>query len=389
MRGPAPVTGADGRGRRRGRRAGPALAFALAAIAAACGTGVDEVSLDEPVPTLFPSTVPGGEAEAPVDPGSTVVSPDGGLDEDSAPVVAPLDHDGRARVLLLPAGVTVPVLAALDDGSVEVRGPCGNRVRLDATATAGAVSVDAAHLVVDPAHGGADPGVVGPDGIGEADQNLELARLLVDALAARGVEAVPTRTADVDLAVEARVAVAAALDAPLVVIGHHTADPGAPDAVRGPDPGVEVWYRTGDAASRRLGGLVHEELAAALAALGGPWWHDDEAGVVHRLNQRAEDLRRPLALADGPAVVVEVAAWGDADEARRLATGEARARIADAVAAGVARWLGSDDPGSGYRDLQPEVVEAPALVTPCVDVLAGLAAPAGAPSDANDGTDRP
>ncbi len=331
-------------------------------VAASCGTGPGGVAVDDPVPTLFP---PGASTTAP-----SAIPAAPPTSSTTAPVVRvpPLDHDGEARVVVLDSGVAVPVVGRTGDGWL-VRSPCGSEVEVDAASVAR--EVDAVHLVVDPAHGGGDRGVTPGDGPSEAEQDLELAHLLVEELERRGIEALATRHADVDLPVAARVAVARTLAVPLVVLGHDTATPGDPGAHRGDTPGTEAWYRTGDAASRRLAGVVYGELVAGLRTLGGPWWADDEAGVVHRLNQRGDDLRRPLALARDPAVVVEVAALADVDEARRLATASARRVVVTALADGIGLWLGTDAPGRGYVELEPEVIDAPTAVTTCVDVVTG------------------
>lgn len=52
-------------------------------------------------------------------------------------------------------------------------------------------------VVIDPGHGGKDPGAVGPTGVREKDVNLDVARRLARLLRERGIEVVLTRTSDV------------------------------------------------------------------------------------------------------------------------------------------------------------------------------------------------
>jgi len=52
-------------------------------------------------------------------------------------------------------------------------------------------------VLLDPGHGGKDPGAIGPTGLREKDVNLDVARRLARLLRRRGMEVVLTRTADV------------------------------------------------------------------------------------------------------------------------------------------------------------------------------------------------
>jgi len=54
-------------------------------------------------------------------------------------------------------------------------------------------------VVLDPGHGGKDPGAIGPTGVREKDVNLDVARRLARQLRERGIDVVLTRTSDVFL----------------------------------------------------------------------------------------------------------------------------------------------------------------------------------------------
>ena len=59
-------------------------------------------------------------------------------------------------------------------------------------------------VVLDPGHGGKDPGATGPSGLTEKEVNLDVARRLARLLREHGVEVVLTRTSDVFIPLEER-----------------------------------------------------------------------------------------------------------------------------------------------------------------------------------------
>ena len=63
-------------------------------------------------------------------------------------------------------------------------------------------------MVLDPGHGGRDPGATGIAGLREKDVNLRLARLLERRLEAEGFDVVLTRSDDRTLNLEERTAIA-------------------------------------------------------------------------------------------------------------------------------------------------------------------------------------
>jgi N-acetylmuramoyl-L-alanine amidase len=104
-------------------------------------------------------------------------------------------------------------------------------------------------IVLDPGHGGKDPGAIGPGGIAEKDIVLRIAQKLARKLTAElGVEVVLTREDDRYVALEDRTARANAEDADLFISLHMNASPNA-DA-----KGVETYYldNTTDEAAIRL-----------------------------------------------------------------------------------------------------------------------------------------
>ena len=106
-------------------------------------------------------------------------------------------------------------------------------------------------IVVDPGHGGHDPGAVGPSGLQEKDVvlaiGLKLRELLRDEL---GMDVVMTRSSDVFIPLEERTAIANKVNADLFLSVHANAAPNRNAA------GIETYYLN----------LAKTEKAAQLAA---------------------------------------------------------------------------------------------------------------------------
>lgn len=104
-------------------------------------------------------------------------------------------------------------------------------------------------IVLDPGHGGTDPGAIGVDGVAEKDVVLKIARKLARQLESSGAfDVVLTRETDVFIALEERTALANIEDADLFVSIHANA------SVTGKQSGVETYYLndTNDRATLRL-----------------------------------------------------------------------------------------------------------------------------------------
>jgi N-acetylmuramoyl-L-alanine amidase len=80
-------------------------------------------------------------------------------------------------------------------------------------------------VVLDPGHGGKDPGAVGPRGLTEKEVNLDIAKRLKRALEARGVRVILTRDRDVFVSLEERTAIANINNADIFVSIHANASP--------------------------------------------------------------------------------------------------------------------------------------------------------------------
>jgi N-acetylmuramoyl-L-alanine amidase len=104
-------------------------------------------------------------------------------------------------------------------------------------------------IVLDPGHGGKDPGAIGPGGLAEKDLVLSIAKKLALKLKSEmGIEVVLTRKDDRFIALEDRTALANTEDADLFLSLHMNASP------NGEARGVETYYldNTTDEAAVRL-----------------------------------------------------------------------------------------------------------------------------------------
>jgi N-acetylmuramoyl-L-alanine amidase len=248
-------------------------------------------------------------------------------------------------VVVSPAGVVVPVVADAADGRV-VRTPCGE----ERTITGG-THVAQATIVLDAGHGGAEPGAVSPGGLAEAPVNLDVVRQARSALEREGVSVVETRTGDYQVNLATRAEIARNLGPRAFVSVHHNAEPDG----RRDGPGTETYYQIGSDESKRLAGLIYEEVARALAAYRVTWVADTDAGAKYRPGQRGDYyavLRLPAPVTS---VLTELAFISNPSEAELLSRADVRAVEGEAVARGILRWLRTDDPGSGFTTPYPRV----------------------------------
>jgi N-acetylmuramoyl-L-alanine amidase len=263
---------------------------------------------------------------------------------------------------------------ATQGGWASVLTPCENRLWVR---TADGHITKTADIVLDPGHGGPEPGAVGPGGLTERELNLAVARMTVDALAAEGVIAVMARTGDYRQTLASRVAVATALEPKAFVSLHHNA---APDESR-PTPGSETYYQTGKsvppakaAESKRLAGLIYEEVVKALSAFSADWVADRDAGAKYRLGDSGDDyygILRRSAAGGVVATLIELAFISNPSEEALLKREDVRRAEAGAVARGIIRWLRTPDPGSGFVVPYPRTEPAGGGggTTGCVDPL--------------------
>jgi len=255
------------------------------------------------------------------------------------------------KVVFTRTGVVAPVVRVNPDGTVTIRTPCQNTVTV-----AGATAVGPIDVVIDPGHGGNESGAIGANGLPERAVNLAVANHVVSALTAAGIRPLLTRTGDYRLTLTMRANIAHAIGPRAFVSVHHN---GASDGPRD-GPGTEVFYQHASADSRRLGGLIYEEVVAALKQYPGVAWQaDTDAGVKTRLNTSGNDyyamVRQPAPVT---AVLAELLFLSNPPEADLVARPDVQQAEGNAVARGIVRYLTTPDPGSGYTEAYPRTEPA-------------------------------
>ena len=144
-----------------------------------------------------------------------------------APGVWPAPDAQGPGVLLTSTGIVLPVVG---DGVQDT--PCSNQTSSDGE------SIMGANVVLDPGHGGNEPGAVGPGGLVEKDVNLAVAEDVKAQLESQGAVVVLTRTGDQNTTIKTRAEIATALHPQVFLSIHHNAETdGASDV-----PGSESYY---------------------------------------------------------------------------------------------------------------------------------------------------
>lgn len=241
-----------------------------------------------------------------------------------------------------PSGVVVPVVGHSAAGW-QVGTPCGR------TATVKTVQALSGTVVLDPGHGGVETGAVGKLGNLEADLNSAVSEHARKALEAAGVSVLLTRTDDYRIGLAPRAAIVNAARPKAVVSVHHNASYGEYQAT----PGTEVFHQGAGASradSRRLSGLLYEEVTAALARYRpGRWAATAMAGVKPRLNSSGTDFYGILRRTQGtPTALLEVGFVSHQAEEKLYARPDVQQAVGEAIARGVTRFLTTTDPGRGF-----------------------------------------
>ncbi len=172
-------------------------------------------------------------------------------------------------------------------------------------------------VVIDPGHGGRDPGAVGIGGLREKDINTTVSRRIQASLQAKGINAVLTRADDRELDLQPRVNIAERADADIFVSIHSNAI-----SMSRPDVnGLETYYYS---SGFRLAQTIHNN-------------------VLQRTDLRDRGVRRArfyvLVNTSMPAVLVETGFVTGSEDAARFRNPQAVNTIADGITAGILQYL--------------------------------------------------
>ncbi len=179
----------------------------------------------------------------------------------------------------------------------------------------GAGSLRGHTIVVDPGHGGKDPGALGRGPAREKAINLDIATRLAERLREAGANVVMTRSSDRFIELDERSAIANRTRCDLFISIH------ADSAKRTTAEGLTAYIARGTG-GQSLRAANH--IGAALRRAGFDFNGVRGAGY------------RVLVDHNRPAVLIECGYVTNRSEAQRLATGDYREHIADAIAAGIA-----------------------------------------------------
>ncbi len=175
-------------------------------------------------------------------------------------------------------------------------------------------------VVIDPGHGGPDPGAIGIGGIRETDVVLEVSKLVKKLLSEKGVKVRLTRKNEVELDLPPRVSFANKLDADVFVSIHANASRGKRRDING----LETFYFRGWR-GRLLAKRIQKQILRV--SPGSP-----DRGVKQGRFYVIKNTKMP-------AVLVEIGFLTGRLDARRLEKAAHRKRIAYAISKGILEYL--------------------------------------------------
>ena len=172
-------------------------------------------------------------------------------------------------------------------------------------------------VIIDPGHGGQDPGTIGIAGIQEKNVVLPISLDVVEELKKQGVEVRLTRDRDYFVSLEGRTDMANDIDADLFVSIHANAiNLSRPDV-----NGLETYYYK---SGLRLAEIIH--------------WN-----ILNTVNIQNRNIRRArffvLRHSTMPAVLVEVGFLTGAEDSSRLKDPDHRRQMAKAIARGIIQYI--------------------------------------------------
>lgn len=326
------------------RSAGAVGVFIVAACAAVEPAVVADATIPRPAPPRTEAPVlngAGGDLDGEAGSADPAAPAESATTVSASAPTAEVTADS-AVALQTASGIVVPIRGGRP-GAWLVGTPCFEEAEVATGELLGSVRV-----MIDPGHGGADePGAVGPNGLTEADLNLDVAERVVELLVAAGISTGLTRTADYRMAIVARAELVLARQPEIFISIHHN---GGPVTVSD-TPGTEIFHQIGSDESERLGGLIFDEITTALSPFADRWAASEFQGVLARQNRDGEDLYGVLRrTTDVVSVLTEALYLSEPTEATLLAESDVVQAEAAAIARAVVRYLESDDEGGGHLD---------------------------------------
>ena len=183
------------------------------------------------------------------------------------------------------------------------------------------VQRDRYRIVIDPGHGGPDPGAVGINGLKETDIVLDVSRKVANYLSSKGVNSIMTRRIERNLDLQPRVSIANKSRADAFISIHANA---TRKGYRKDVNGIETYYYSGSK-GLKLANDIHNQILAVS-------YPTPDRGVR---KSRFYVIRKTLM----PAVLVEVGFVTGTLDSKLLRTSEYRQKVAFAIAKGILNYL--------------------------------------------------
>ena len=172
-------------------------------------------------------------------------------------------------------------------------------------------------VMIDPGHGGRDPGAIGIGGLREKDINITISRRVQDQLEAQGIQVVMTRTDDRAVSLQGRVDLAERANATVFVSIHANAISLSRPEVNG----LETYYYS---SGLTLARTIHNR-------------------ILQNVTMADRGVRRArfyvLRNTSMPAVLVETGFVTGRDDAARFRNPAAVQQIADSIAQGIIEYV--------------------------------------------------
>jgi N-acetylmuramoyl-L-alanine amidase len=172
-------------------------------------------------------------------------------------------------------------------------------------------------VVIDPGHGGRDPGAIGIDGLRESPAALAIAQQVAAILDQQGVQAVLTRNSDTEVELQPRVDLAEQVNATLFVSIHLNAI----DMTRPDVNGTSTYYYSSGADLAQ----TIQDAAVQAGGLKDRGIHSARFYVLRRTSM--------------PAVLVETGFVTGAEDAPKLADPSWQGQMAQGIASGILQYL--------------------------------------------------
>ena len=176
------------------------------------------------------------------------------------------------------------------------------------------------YVVIDPGHGGEDPGAIGIGGLREAEVVLDVSKRVKKLLSEKGVYVRMTRSKEVDLDLPPRVLIANRTKADIFVSIHANASRGKRRDING----LETFYYSGWR-GRLLAKKIQKQILKVSPGSPDRGVRQGRFFVIKKTNM--------------PAVLVEIGFLTGRLDARRLEKSRHRERIAYAIAMGILEYL--------------------------------------------------